>query len=1229
MEERLTTKSVRAAYDALSEPHRKGIKSGRELHDRQVFISRFLTLLGYDYEKNLLVDISQSSSAGSRAPDIRVYGLNELKTDQSHAQLVIETKNFNLYGADPDQADLLQLKRYIIANRSMIRVIAATDYRLFIAYNASLIKREQGFRGDRPDSVSQIEREIFIKHRYLVADLANPTAEQVGLLRNLSHERVFEKQAFLDPNEAQDLLDISDGEVRNSFIHQLFHVTRLAEAQLQAHFEQAMETPVDALLKAASPDTFMQSLSALFAEPGGDLLKSFVFWGVEMNFLPPFLIDHSKPPPISTVMKFLQNGERREAFVLASVYSLINKAFFLRTLEDTRTSTFQFVEGEGQYAGRYISDGVLSEKYREGEQELVSYLRDIFKFQRRDLQKYDFLLRRDEFSWVLEFLDSGLLVQVIRLFNDVWLQKLNQDILGDIYEHYLEQDREQGTKSYRQVLGQYYTPKPVVRLMWTLTREVLKETRGRDLAEPGLPFLDVLDPCYGSATFLNEAVLHVNAAHKRKTITKAGKVFGFINDRTENHRLEEHLVGFELNPLSKSIADVNLFFAMIQAYGPASLGQVPIRKLNLFRTDSMDLPVPSAQNDEGGALPLSVFSEEVQRVVADNAAIRRAKRRKYDVVIANPPYAFADDSTALNRQLIPFAVPAYNFDGEGQETSFDHSAQLRRGKIPDTEANRGKLRDLYALFFGVADQRLSDGGILTYITSNTWLAIPTYKFFRKYFLENYTIHYIVNFNNISDRNSIFQPDAGIATAVVVMTRRPPPPGHRIRYLDLSEVATVKEKFEAFCHIKWMGAARDRRDISSFELKPISSLPFEEAEQAGFLERPDYILRISTDETLAHKLEEGTKRISEMMPSFQGIITGGPAALVAPTRQELREKIESQVFTGRLDGIGQTLTKHVRAGLKSGAISTDYDPSKEFHFAFQKDFEEYSQPPLYWTYMDHAILWRSRMFRRRKPAGEIFEKHKLFVLERREQSRLLALVTRTALAPQQGGRFFYFVPRNGTNVDDLYVAAAMINSATVNYYYRTAGQGNKDVRLKPIDSLPSETYDELLRLSRDLHDLHDDMAVLRTGGDVFSSEFCMSRISPLRRMVGLLDGHETWTIVQSGSTLVGCQVDAAWLDEHDPRVVHLNVDTRIDCTTPEVARALLAGPLAGFSGDLFQTEVVVDVEAMTGSNSTEELVQMVIAEVARQKAAVDAIVAEVYGLSAEDCAEITRATADGQ
>ena len=122
--------------------------------------------------------------------------------------------------------------------------------------------------------------------------------------------------------------------------------------------------------------------------------------------------------------------------------------------------------------------------------------------------------------------------------------------------------------------------------MWYLTRDVLKNKSGRDLYEKERKYLSILDPACGSGTFLSEAILHINESFSNKKINKDGKIFALMRDRDQDKKIEESLFGFELNPLSKSIADINIFFGLIQTYGGYSKEEL-INFINIYRTDSL------------------------------------------------------------------------------------------------------------------------------------------------------------------------------------------------------------------------------------------------------------------------------------------------------------------------------------------------------------------------------------------------------------------------------------------------------------------------------------------------------------------------------------------------------------------------------------------------------------------------------------------------------------------
>ena len=124
----------------------------------------------------------------------------------------------------------------------------------------------------------------------------------------------------------------------------------------------------------------------------------------------------------------------------------------------------------------------------------------------------------------------------------------------------------------------------------------------------------------------------------------------------------------------------------------------------------------------------------------------------------------------MKEELIPFAYPKNNFDNIGNIIKFVPNIKIK-SKVPNFEKNRGKLKDMYGFAFGVADRLIKNGGIISFITSNTYLSIPTYKWLRKYLLDNLKIEYIINFNKTGEKsNSMFEPESAISTCIIILQK---------------------------------------------------------------------------------------------------------------------------------------------------------------------------------------------------------------------------------------------------------------------------------------------------------------------------------------------------------------------------------------------------------------------------------------------------------------------------
>jgi hypothetical protein len=410
---------------------------------------------------------------GSKTPDIRLYGENENKTKNSHSQFVIETKNYGLLDKKTDNIDFKQLKNYIISNKSKVRVICSTDYISLYVFNATEIKKQINI--NTLDSISNQEINIFKKHLLFEIHFNALKNRDSSDLKNLSYETVFAEHKFITPTDNEDIYSIQDTNNRNNFITNLFQIMKVIESDVKLDFYDILNAFHKEFEKLDGTNGFKKHLINEVLKENFNVMKSFLIWGSEMNYIVDLITDPNSSITKEDAFNFFDNEEYQEAFILTSVYNLINKTFFIRILEDTSTDSTAFISGMKNK--RYLSDGILQDKINESEEELIQYLKDIYEFSKPDLKQFSFLLRKDIYSWVLKWIDSPNLISFIRLFNDISFKKLNQDILGDIYEHYLEQDKVDESKSFRRLLGQYYTPKPVVRLMWFLVRDVLKQTK--------------------------------------------------------------------------------------------------------------------------------------------------------------------------------------------------------------------------------------------------------------------------------------------------------------------------------------------------------------------------------------------------------------------------------------------------------------------------------------------------------------------------------------------------------------------------------------------------------------------------------------------------------------------------------------------------------------------------------------------------------------------------------
>jgi hypothetical protein len=197
---------------------------------------------------------------------------------------------------------------------------------------------------------------------------------------------------------------------------------------------------------------------------------------------------------------------------------------------------------------------------------------------------------------------------------------------------------------------------------------ILDRTLEPALEEFGLEETRLIDPACGSGHFLLGAFERLFARWTKK---EPG-----TNAPTLAQRALDGVAGVDLNPFAVGIARFRLLLAALRACGISRLSQAPGFEFHLTAGDSLlHGPPPS---DEGA---LNLYLDGMNPLghlgpVEDPLALRRILGRKYQAVVANPPYIVPKDK-ALNaayRKIFKSCHMKYSLAVPFKERCFDLAA---------------------------------------------------------------------------------------------------------------------------------------------------------------------------------------------------------------------------------------------------------------------------------------------------------------------------------------------------------------------------------------------------------------------------------------------------------------------------------------------------------------------------------------------------------------------------
>ena len=282
-------------------------------------------------------------------------------------------------------------------------------------------------------------------------------------------------------------------------------------------------------------------------------------------------------------------------------------------------------------------------------------------------------------------LKSQTIKEVVKILQDKDLYTIDEDLNGRMFETFLN-----ATVRGRE-LGQYFTPRKVVKFMTKLADLQLKRVGGEIIID------SVLDACCGSGGFLIDALADFIEKAKNNPILTPHK------DEVLEKIKTDSIFGIEANPKISRIARMNMY-----VHGDGGS--------RIYCADSLDKEVLISRGTNKG---IKKELEELKTHLVTN-------QKKFDVVLSNPPFSMSYKNKEKDEQDILL-----------QYASSDQSQNLTYEK--DTNKLRASVKS-NVLFLARYADLLKAGGRMLIVLDNSVLNSYSHIDYRDFIRNNFIIH---------------------------------------------------------------------------------------------------------------------------------------------------------------------------------------------------------------------------------------------------------------------------------------------------------------------------------------------------------------------------------------------------------------------------------------------------------------------------------------------------------
>lgn len=429
-----------------------------------------------------------------------------------------------------------------------------------------------------------------------------------------------------------------------------------------------------------------------------------------------------------------------------------------------------------------LYDGGFRDAYETHGENVREVLREAFA---TGAQRYHWLFEQQTtYDWYMPRADA--LVDVLYSLTQFPLDRLNVDVLGGLYESYVDEiDRER--------LGQFYTPREVVRFM--LDRAGFRGPDGvmrieGDSREP----IRTFDFASGSGGFDVEIA--------RRIIDDSGALKGDINLQLDAlAAISRGVHAIEISPFPYYLTEINLLLQVSRVLGALSHSEDEIGSfvLSVVHEDSLKAKRGTASSFEGLGAEYRAdhallqederFGLSAQLDPAKQDAFTRIREGGFDLVVGNPPYVAEANNKAL----------------------FERLRQIDAWK----GTYKGKS-DYYYYFLYMAAELLAPGGRLCVIVPAGWMNAGNADWLREKLAGTLRLDELFLFGSYR----LFAPEAEararthraptplVDSAILVATKAETPKGHKMRVVALEDEAATALALSGDAEVR----APDREDL---------------------------------------------------------------------------------------------------------------------------------------------------------------------------------------------------------------------------------------------------------------------------------------------------------------------------------------------------------------------------------------------------------------------------------